>query len=81
MTEDEHLPDKKIKSQTDAAIEAFVDEILEIHPNLEREGFREGIETRVQEYVPDEHEGAQEEGEEEEEKGLIDKAKDKLPGQ
>lgn len=79
MSEDQHLPDKKIKSHTDVAIEGFVDDILEIYPNLDREGFREGIEARVQEYVPDE--GAQEEGEEEEEKGLIDKAKDKLPGQ
>ena len=79
MSEDQHLPDKKIKSHTDVAIEGFVDDILEIYPNLDREGFREGIEARVQEYVPDEDGGAQEE--EEEEKGFIDKAKDKLPGQ
>lgn len=72
MSEAEHLPGKKTKSDTELAIDTFVDEMLETYPNLDREEFREGISARVQEYVPDE--GT-------EEKGLIDKAKDKLPGQ
>lgn len=75
MSGAEHPPEKKIKSDTELAIDTFVDVMLETYPNLDREKFREGISARVQEYVPDEDEGA------EEEKGLMDKAKDKLPGQ
>jgi hypothetical protein len=78
VTESEHLPDKQIKSDTELAIDTFVDDILEIHPNLDREEFREAISGYVQQYVPDE-DGDEEE--EQEEQGLMDKAKDKLPGQ
>ena len=70
MSEAEHLPDRKTKSDTDLVIETFVDDMLEIYPNLDREEFREAISGYVQEYVPEE-----DEGEEEEEKGLTDKAK------
>ena len=69
MSEAEHLPDRKTKSDTDLVIETFVDDMLEIYPNLDREEFREAISGYVQEYVPEEDEG------EEEEKGLTDKAK------
>ena len=78
VTESEHLPDKRIKSDTELAIDTFVDDILEIHPNLDREEFREAINGYVEQYVPAENEG---EEEEQEEQGLMDKAKDKLPGQ
>jgi hypothetical protein len=67
VAEAEHLPDKKTKSDTELAVDTFVDGILETHPNLDREEFREGIRARVQEYVPDEDEGAEDEGAEEEE--------------
>ena len=35
------------KSDTELAIEAFVDSIEEIHPNLDREEFRDAISTCV----------------------------------
>jgi uncharacterized protein YjbJ (UPF0337 family) len=72
VSEAEHLPDRKIKSDTDVAIEAFVDDVSEIHPNVDREGLREGISELVREYVPGEDEG---EEEEEEKAGVTDKAK------
>jgi len=72
VSEAEHLPDRKIKSDTDLAIEAFVDDVSEIHPNVDREGLREGISELVREYVPGEDEG---EEEEEEKAGVTDKAK------
>lgn len=73
MSEAEHLPDKKLKSDTELAIESFVDELLELHPHLDREELREGVSARVQEYVSDE--GAEDEEEEENGAGAMDKAK------
>ena len=35
------------KSDTELSIEAFVDSMLEIHPNLDREEFRDTITTCV----------------------------------
>ena len=72
MSEAEHLPDRKIKSDTDLAIEAFIDDVSEIHPNVDREGLREGISELVREYVPGEDEGDEEE---EEKAGVTAKAK------
>ncbi len=65
------------KSDTDLAVETFVDRIEELYPNIDREGFHNAISEYVYENVPDENGGE----EEQEERGLIDKAKDKLPGQ
>jgi uncharacterized protein YjbJ (UPF0337 family) len=73
VSEAEHLPDRKLKSDTDLAIEAFVDDVSEIHPNVDREGLRERISELVREYVPGKDEG--EEEEEEEKAGVTDKAK------
>jgi uncharacterized protein YjbJ (UPF0337 family) len=75
VSEAEYLPDRKIKSDTDLAIEAFVDDVSEVHPNLDREEFREGISELVQEYVPGEDEGAEEEEKEENGAGAMDKVK------
>ncbi len=74
MTEAEHLPDRKMKSDADLAIDAFVDDMLNLHPNLDREEFREQVNACVQGYLPDEDEGAEEE-EEEESAGVTAKAK------
>lgn len=82
MSEADHLPDKKVKDETDLALEAFVDDIHQIYPDLDREEFRRAMEGYVEQYVPDygeEEDGGEEE--EEEERGLMQKAKDKLPGQ
>ncbi len=65
------------KSDTDLAVETFVDRIEELYPNIDREGFHNAISEYVHENVLDENESE----EEQEERGLIDKAKDKLPGQ
>ncbi len=65
------------KSDTDLAVETFVDRIEELYPNIDREGFHNAISEYVHENVLDEN-GDEEE---QEERGLIDKAKDKLPGQ
>jgi uncharacterized protein YjbJ (UPF0337 family) len=74
VSEAEHLPDRKVKSDTDIAIDEFVNGILEIYPNLNREEFHNQISGCVQEYVSDEDESA--EGEEEEEDvGTMAKAK------
>jgi uncharacterized protein YjbJ (UPF0337 family) len=73
VSEAEHLPDRKLKSDTDLAIEAFVDDVSEIYPNVDREGVRGRISELVREYVPGEDEG--EEEEEEEKAGVTDKAK------
>ncbi len=73
-SEAEHLPKSKISSDTDLVIETFVDDMLGIHPNLDREEFRDKISRCVQEYVPDEEDN-EEEDNAEEEKGLTDKAK------
>jgi hypothetical protein len=69
-SEAEHLPKRKISSDTELAIETFVDDILGIHPNLDREEFHDKISRCVQEYVPDEEDSGEEEDE-----GLTDKAK------
>ncbi len=73
MSEAEQLPDRKVKSDTDIAVDEFVDYILEIYPNLDREEFHNKISGCVQEYVSDEDEGA--EGEEGEDVGAMAKAK------
>ena len=73
VSEAEHLPDRKVKSDTDIAIDEFVNGILEIYPNLNREEFHNQISGCVEEYVYDEDEGA--EGEEEEDVGMVAKAK------
>jgi hypothetical protein len=65
------------KSDTDLAVETFVDRIEELYPNIDREGFHNAISEYVHENVLAENESE----EEQEERGLIDKAKDKLPGQ
>lgn len=65
------------KSDMDLAVETFVDRIEELYPNIHREGFHNAISEYVHNNVPDEGGGEQEH----EERGLIDKAKDKLPGQ
>jgi uncharacterized protein YjbJ (UPF0337 family) len=61
VSEADHLPDRKTKSDTDIAIDEFVDDILEIYPNLDREEFHNQISECVQEYISDEDEGAEEE--------------------
>lgn len=65
------------KTDTDLAVTTFVDRIEELYPNLDREQFHNAIDEYVQENVMNESEGE----EDQEERGLIDKAKDKLPGQ
>jgi hypothetical protein len=65
------------KSDTELAITTFVDRIEELYPNIDRERFHNAISEYVQENVLNEGGGE----EEQEEQGLIDKAKDKLPGQ
>ncbi|MBV9455331.1 MAG: hypothetical protein JOZ19_14655 [Rubrobacter sp.] len=68
MSEAEHLPNRKTSSDTDLAIEAFVDDMSEIYSDLDREEFRDKINTCVQEHLPEEDSG-------EEDKGLADRAK------
>lgn len=53
------------KSDTDLVIETFVDRMEEIHPNLDREEFREAISG----YVRDAVEAADAEEESEDEEG------------
>ena len=69
-SEAEHLPERKISSDTELAIETFVDDMSEIYPDLDREEFRDEINRCVQEHLPEE-----DSGEEEEDKGLTDRAK------
>jgi hypothetical protein len=45
------------KSQTEMAVETFVDRVMEIHPNLDREEFNKAIQECVQNVVPAEEEG------------------------
>jgi ferritin-like protein len=52
VSESEHLPQGK--SETEVAIETFVDRIEEIYPNLDREQFQDAISRCTQENVPDE---------------------------
>ncbi len=76
MAESEHLPDRKIKSDTELAIDEFVGTMSDIYPNLDQEELREQVSSCVQEYVPGEGEGAEEEEEEEENGvGVMSKAK------
>ncbi len=65
------------KSDMDLAVETFVDRIEELYPNIDRERFHNAISEYVHQNVLNEGGGE----EEQEEQGLIDKAKDKLPGQ
>jgi uncharacterized protein YjbJ (UPF0337 family) len=74
VTEAEHLPDRKVKSDTDLAIDVFVDDILETHPNLDREEFHDKISDCVQTYVLEEDEAAEDE-EEQKGVGTMSKAK------
>jgi hypothetical protein len=41
------------KSETEMAIESFVERINEIHPDLDREGFHDAISEYVQQAVAD----------------------------
>ena len=66
MTDAEHLPDKKVKSDTDLVIDSFVDRMLQMHPSLDRVEFHEKISSCVHEHLPDEDEGEEDEGEEDE---------------
>jgi hypothetical protein len=70
VSEAEHLPNRKISSDTELAIEAFVDDMSEIYPDLDREEFRDKINRCVQEHLPEE-----DNDEEGEDKGLTDRAK------
>jgi lipoate-protein ligase A len=70
------MAESREKSEREVAIESFVDRVKELHPNLDREEFHDTISRYVQEYVTDD-----DRSEEEEEKGLMDKAKDKLSDQ
>ncbi len=65
------------KSDTELFITTFVDRIEELYPNIDRERFHNAISEYVQENVLNKDGGE----EEQEEQGLVDKAKDKLPGQ
>ena len=65
------------KSDTELTITTFVDRIEELYPNIDRERFHNAISEYVHQNVLNEGGGE----EEQEEQGLIDKAKDKLPGQ
>ena len=60
MSEGDHLPGK---SEEELAVESFVDSIMEIHPNLDREQFHNAISERVQEFV------SEEEGDEDDDDG------------
>ncbi len=55
MSESEHLPAGK--TNTELAIESFVDKMMEIHPDLEREEFHDAISECVNEAVPSADEG------------------------
>ena len=59
MSESEHLPQGK--SETEVAIETFVDRIEELYPNIDREEFHNTISGYVQDAVA----STNEEGEEE----------------
>ena len=55
VSESEHLPAGK--SDTDLAIESFVDKMIEIHPDLNRKEFYDAISGCVHEAVPSTNEG------------------------
>ena len=63
MSESEHLPAGK--SNTELAIESFVDKMTEIHPDLDREEFHDAISGCVHEAVPSTDEGEESNGGEE----------------
>ncbi len=58
MSESEHLPDGK--SNTELAIESFVDRMQEIHPDLDWEEFYNAINGCVQEALEEAAEGGEE---------------------
>ena len=62
MSESEYIPGGK--SEEELAVDAFVDSMMEIYPNLDREEFRETINGCVRDAVGTEN--GEEEGEEEE---------------
>jgi hypothetical protein len=70
VSEAEHLPKRKTSSDTELVIGTFVDEMSEIYPDLDREEFRDKINRCVQEHLPEEEDNG-----EEEDKGIMDKAK------
>ena len=74
MSEAEYLPSSRVKSDLDLAIDALVDDVSEMHPNLAQETLRERISTCVREYMPSEDDGDTE-GDEEEGAGAMGKAK------
>ena len=53
------------KSDTELAIEAFVDSIEELHPNLDREEFRDAISTCVHDALNSADGGEETDGEDE----------------
>ena len=53
------------KSDTELAIEVFVDSIEEIHPNLDREEFRDAISTCVHDALDSADGGEETDGEDE----------------
>ena len=55
------------KSDTQLAIESFVDKMQELHPNLDREEFHNGISSCVHEVVQEEKGGDESEENEGEE--------------
>ncbi len=59
MSESEHLPQGK--SETEVAIETFVDRIEELYPNIDREEFHNTISGYVQDAVGSTNEEGQEE--------------------
>ncbi len=75
VTESEHLPNRKIKSDTELAIDEFVGTMSDIYPNLDQEELREQVSSCVQEHVPGEGEGAEEEEEEKNGVGVMSRAK------
>ena len=52
------------KSDTELAIEAFVDSIKEIHPDLDREEFRDAVSTCVHDAIDSTGDGEESDGEE-----------------
>ena len=53
------------KSDTELAIESFVDSIKEIHPDLDREEFRDTVSRCVHEAIDSVGDGEESDGEEE----------------
>ena len=59
MSESEHLPNGK--SDTELAIESFVDRMNEIYPDLDREEFHNAISGCVHDALEEESGGGEEE--------------------